>query len=103
MYLENPEVYTTSFEKLVGVKGGGNRDIQISELKQIAEFINFDISQSSIEEISDNLFGHEGLYTFRTGQIGSWKLYFSEEHISSFKQYFGKELIQLGYEKDFNW
>lgn len=40
---------------------------------------------------------------FRKGIVGDWKSYFGEAHISRFKELAGEELINLGYEKDWNW
>lgn len=41
--------------------------------------------------------------TFRSGKIGKWKEYFSEQHIKMFKEVSGDLLIRLGYENDNNW
>lgn len=40
---------------------------------------------------------------FRKGIVGDWKNHFKEEHIQRFKELAGQTLIDLGYEKDFNW
>lgn len=103
MLLEDPPVYTAYFENLVGPDGDGDRDAQITELIRLAEFLNIEVSNSKIEAIADSLFGWEGLGTFRAGQIGSWKLYFTEQHKEIFKHYYGQFLIDLGYESDLNW
>jgi hypothetical protein len=41
--------------------------------------------------------------TFRKGTGGEWKEYFTKEHKKSFKDIAGQILIDLGYEKDFDW
>jgi hypothetical protein len=41
--------------------------------------------------------------TFRKGVSGEWKKYFTKEHKVLFKDVAGKILIDLGYEKDFDW
>lgn len=41
--------------------------------------------------------------TFRSGRIGNWKSEFDGEVRRMFKEVAGQHLIQLGYEKDFNW
>jgi len=41
--------------------------------------------------------------TFRTGKTGEWKKYFKEEHKKIFKEVAGQLLIDLGYEKTFDW
>ncbi|SDI13056.1 sulfotransferase domain-containing protein [Alteribacillus bidgolensis] len=41
--------------------------------------------------------------TFRKGQSGNWKEEFDEKIKKHFKRVAGKLLIELGYEKDYNW
>ncbi len=41
--------------------------------------------------------------TFRKGSVGEWRRYFSETHVSQFKDRCGHLLVSLGYEKDFDW
>lgn len=40
---------------------------------------------------------------FRKGITGDWKNYMKPAHIEKFKEVAGQQLIELGYEKDFNW
>ncbi len=89
--------YTTYFENLVGEKGQGSKEVQMAELRNLAGFLHIQISNEQLEYIADNLFGWHGLGTFRSGQIGSWKDYFTERHINLFNQYFGNDLIEFGY------
>lgn len=39
----------------------------------------------------------------RSGKPGEWKTYFKPEHKKLFKKNLGELLIELGYEKNFNW
>ena len=89
------------FEDLIGKKGGGNNRAQMKTLKRIANFLDIDISRDRIKEIIDERWGHSG--TFRQGEIGEWKKYFTPEHIQMYKEKYGRQLIRLGYEKDCNW
>ena len=41
--------------------------------------------------------------TYRSGKVGSWQEYFSEENKALFKEVSGGLLIELGYEEDFLW
>ena len=65
------------------------------------------MSNEKIDKVANAVFGGEGppgcLNTFRTGQIGSWKYYFNKKHKKVFKKIAGQLLIDLGYEKDFEW
>ena len=98
-----PDVYITTFEKLVGPEGGGDKETQESEIRNIAHFINKTLSDDDIGKISSKLFGGTG--TFREGQSGSWKKHFNEKHKEMLKSIpgFNNFLIKLGYEKDTNW
>ncbi len=100
-----------SFESLVGSKGGGSDQLQLIEIHRIANHLGISLSEDRAIQIGSELFG--GTFTFldskaiagegNTGQIGSWKNAFTEKHKSVFKELAGQLLIDLGYEKDFNW
>lgn len=94
---------TVYFENLVGEKGGGNNILQLAELKRLASYLNISITDEALNAIADQVFGWEGLTTFRSGQIGSWKKHFTDKHKQLFKEIYGEELIRSGYESDFNW
>lgn len=100
-WMQSPICYTTTFEKIVGSRGGGSDEVQRQEIANIAKFLNNELSQERLDEIIQNLFG--GTATFREGKIGSWKQHFTEEHKRQFKAVAGQLLIDLGYEKDMNW
>lgn len=100
-WLSQPFNYTTFFEKLVGVKGGGSHEAQIEELTNIANHLGMACTRQDIEHIPERLFGTSA--TFHRGQIGSWNRSFNEEHKAAFKEVAGQVLVDLGYEKDFDW
>lgn len=100
-WLNEPYVYTTSFEKLVGPKGGGSLEDQLKEIIAMARHMGLDFTLEQAQYVSDNLFG--GSFSFREGKIGSWKKHFTSEHKEAFKKVAGQLLIDLGYEKDSNW
>lgn len=96
-----PNILALRFEDLIGSKGGGLQDTQLTTLKKIALHLQLQLSKNELSEIANKLFGETG--TFREGKIGSWKKHFKDKHIKAFKQVAGQLLIDLGYEKDFNW
>lgn len=102
-WMEYPFVYTTYFEKLVGSKGGSSNEEQVRELQAIIGYLGVYVSESSIRECAENLFGGENASTFRNGSIGAWKTHFKSHHTEAFKEAFGQELIDLGYEDSFDW
>jgi sulfotransferase 6B1 len=97
----NPMIYTTTFERLVGPKGNGNQTAQLIEVQNIARHIGSPLNLTQIQDIAYNLFG--GTYTFREGKTGSWKNYFNRKHKAACKLYAGKLLIDLGYENNTLW
>ena len=42
-------------------------------------------------------------HTFNTGGIKKWEKIFNDEHKDLFKKYAGELLVELGYEKDYDW
>jgi hypothetical protein len=93
-----PNVYTTSFEKLVGDKGGGSNDAQLKEIIAIARHIEEPMTQNRARYIARKLFG--GTQTFRQGKIGSWKQHFKPHHIKLFEETVGGEFLeQMGYKR----
>ncbi len=93
-------VYSTTFEKLVGSKGGGSDQDQIHEIMNIAQHLGYHLNKSHAEDIARQLFGR---FTFRKGKIGAWKKEFTKEHKTIFNKVAGQLLIDLEYEKNFNW
>lgn len=96
-----PGICFIKFENLIGSKGGGSSNKQILEISKIAKHLNIKLTQQQILNVTSNLFGETN--TFREGKLGSWKKYFTRDHKELFKIYAGNLLIELGYEKDFNW
>lgn len=97
-----PLIYTTRFELLVGPRGGGNIQAQITEIKNIAKHLSIELSETQIKEVADNVFDSTSI-TFKAGQIGSWKDHFKPNHKEAFKKVAAQLLITLGYEKNINW
>ena len=104
--LEFPNKYVCRFENLIGNHGGGSDQLQKNEILGLAKFVGIDISQETTSIIAEELFGpppKQYFNTFRKGQIGEWKNYFTQEHIDAFKKHWNKYLIAFGYETDDDW
>lgn len=100
-WLECDSVFTVKYEDLVRtdreqviknimsyyIKNSGRTNLDLNDLVSHA-----------IENINPNK-----SHTFREGGTNKWKKYFNGEHKRVFKEIAGELLIELGYEKDFNW
>jgi len=100
-WMEAPHVCVLKFEDIVGPQGGGNLEAQLNSVQKIANHLGLSLSDNQILEKANTLFGSSG--TFRKGQIGAWKKHFNEDHKIAFKEIAGQLLIDLGYEKSFDW
>jgi len=91
------------FEDLIGPGGGGTAEKQLKTITKLAQHLKINLTPKKHQEISQNIFG--GTWTFREGQIGGWKKYFTPEIKATFKQdvRLNQLLIDLGYEQDTNW
>lgn len=93
---------TVKFENLIGPNGGGNEELQLQSVLDIASFLEISLRENQLNKIIDNIYSSKSP-TFSTGQIGKWKEYFTDEHIREFKNSSSEMLIKYGYEKDNNW
>jgi sulfotransferase 6B1 len=93
--------YSVRFEDLIGPQGGGTREAQITVIKGIAKHLGHHLTDQQALSFGDAVFGNS--ITFRKGKIGSWKEDFTAHHRNMFKQVAGQLLIDLSYEKDFEW
>jgi hypothetical protein len=103
-----PRVFAVRFEDLVGSRGGGDDGRQLATLRAIARHFDVDASEAALELTARTAFGAtDGMFrpggTFRKGQIGAWREYFTAEHKAAFKRACGSLLVRLGYEKDDEW
>jgi hypothetical protein len=93
--------YITRFEDLVGPEGGGDKDVQLQEIMNIAGFLGLDLPIEKAESVAEESYGDTK--TFRHGQIGAWKERFSKKIKQKYKRFYAETLIWLGYEDDYNW
>lgn len=100
-WLQVKHICSIKFEDLIGQIGGGSQIKQYETLQKISAHIGLNKSKYELNQIASQLFG--GTHTFREGKVGSWKKYFKSVHKKAFKQIAGQLLIDLGYERDFNW
>lgn len=101
-WMNSPVCCPLRFEALLGPRGGTYTEKeQLLELRKIANALHLTISDELLLEAFTASFGKGTV--FSKGKAGTWKEHFSEEHKNHFKEFFGDILIELGYEKDYNW
>jgi hypothetical protein len=104
----SPRTYSVRYENLVGSKGGGDDLLQLIEIYNICRHIGEEKSIEECLEIGQRIYNKHGDEVvdgeiFEHAQVGSWKLFFNEEHKKIAKAQLGELLIELHYEKDLSW
>lgn len=98
-----PSAYTTSYEALVGPRGGGSRTAQHHEIRAIA----FHLGYGQIPEVAVGLLAsvlyHPYGPTFRRGVLGDWRRQFTPRLARAFKETAPALLSSLGYEAGETW
>ena len=89
------------FEDLVGLKGGGNAEVQRRAVERVAAHLGISVNERTMRLVEEQLFGVGP--TFRKGQIGGWREEFSPEHEQAIKERAGSLLVELGYEAGLGW
>lgn len=93
--LNHPNICKTSFEELVGPRGGGSAQAQSNALKRIFDFLG--IAGTAPEQVASRLF-NPNVFSFYRGQIGTWREVFTPEHRRLVDACFGDVLPLYGYE-----
>lgn len=97
-----PGVHGCRFEDLVGPNGGGDPDVQRTQIEAIARHLGHSPTEEHIDRLARKTWS-ENSPTFRKGAIGDWRNHFTDEHKAAFKEVAGDHLIALGYEPDLDW
>lgn len=105
----DPYCLRIKYEDLVGKEGGGNNELQLQAILDIAQYLNIELTDSKLQFILDNIYVKTGndvminKNVFTRASKGNWSNFFNQKHRDMFKRAAGKLLIDLGYEKDYNW
>jgi hypothetical protein len=92
--LHHPNVCKVSFEELVGPKGGGSAESQLSTAARLIDFLG--ASDSSPEEVAAALFNPDAFSFFR-GQMGGWQDVYTAEHRRIAEARLGEVISLYGY------
>lgn len=102
-WMQSPNCLTIRFEDLIGSDGGGSNTSQRETVRTMVQHMRMQLNDKKIEAIAANAF-YQGARTFRKGQIGDWRNYFTETHKRRFKESLaGEALIAMGYERTNDW
>jgi hypothetical protein len=99
-WLNQPGVLCIPFEALIQ-----QRDFAIGNILDYLEKFGFTpkIKHPQAIALLEKSIAPQKSGTFRKGQPGNWRDYFTQENIKHFKKQTGDLLIQLGYETSKNW
>lgn len=98
-WLDRDEVLSLHFEDLINDRASALTDIMDHFLARVPLFA----PREAVLEALESSINPGRSPTFRSGKTGEWRKYFTEEHTRIFKDVAGSLLLQLGYEKDFDW
>lgn len=96
-WIYSPICCVLCFEDLVAPEASVK---QLRQLRLIADHLGLDISDEELITTFRSIFGTGPTYS---GKKMSWEEVFTEEHKQACKECIGDLLIELGYEKDYNW
>lgn len=92
--LHHPNVCKTSFEELVGPRGGGSAEARATALARILDFLG--VTDTTPEDVADQLFNRQA-FSFYRGQVGGWREDFTPQHRKLAEARFGEALSLYGY------
>lgn len=101
-WINSPVCCTLDFAKLMGEHGGAATDEEaLAEVRKISAALQLNFSDEYLYKVYKKHFGKS--WNFFKGRVGVWKDYFNEKHKALIKTEIGDLLIELGFEKDYNW
>ena len=102
----NPNIYMLRYENLLLDTEGTLKDVlsDFFEIEVDEDRLRQIVHKFSFENQTKRKKGEEDKSSFlRKGIVGDWKNHYNEDAKRIFKKHAGKELIELGYEDDFDW
>jgi hypothetical protein len=97
-----PGAYVCRFEDLVGPAGGGEAGRQAEAIREIGEHVGRSLSDIELGVVARKVWNPQS-HTFRGGRTGGWREAFDESHRALFKEVAGDWLVELGYERGYEW
>lgn len=94
---ESPAVFSVSFENLIGPRGGGSTQIQMSTIEGILGYITPKCSQELACRLATKVY-NPSVVTFHKGQINSWRAQIDRNTESILNQRLARQVVEWGYE-----
>ncbi len=94
--LNHPDICKTSFEELIGPRGGGTAQLQTRALRRVLEFLG--VTSTEPDDVSGRLFNPD-VFSFYRGQIGGWREAFTPELERLAEDRLGDLLLLYGYHR----
>jgi hypothetical protein len=101
-WLNTPDVLKLRYEDLVGPRGGGSPEKQISLLKKITEFTNRPLDTNALQKLATDMWDPKSP-TFRHGRTNEWPQHFDDEVRAKFKATAGRFVTEWGYADSDAW
>jgi len=96
-WLGDQRVYSTTFESLVGPKGGGCKSRQRDAAMGICRHIGFSVIHSRLDEVVETIFDPRS-QTFSKGMVGQWKEIIGPAQLDKVMANMGDFISTLGYD-----
>jgi hypothetical protein len=95
-WAESPAGMTVLFEDLIGARGGGSRDEQVSRVAEVLDFLGYPADSSAA--IAERMFTEKAI-TFRSGRIDSWRDDLTPDLVREIEDRCGDTMARLGYSR----
>ncbi|MBY6053357.1 sulfotransferase domain-containing protein [Cytobacillus firmus] len=99
---DEPAICSVRYERLI------DPFLRDQEILKIIDYLwgniqILDLDKQELLHLMKNNIAPEKSWTFRKGTSGNWKTEFTESNKLNFKKAAGSLLVDMGYERDFNW
>jgi hypothetical protein len=88
----------TRYETLIGSRGGGDGEAQVSEVRRIAAFLDRPLDDAAARSVAERMVSSASP-TFRSGRSSEWREHFTPAVTAAFDEVAGDLLDRLGYER----
>ncbi|MDP3894579.1 hypothetical protein [Nocardioides sp.] len=88
---------TVLFEDLIGGRGGGSQDRQVSEVARLVGYLGYHAGVESADAVAQRLFSEKAI-TFRAGSIDSWREDLPADLVEEIETRCAGSMARLGYQ-----